>query len=667
MKKQRKERKNENWYIRFARFSARHIKAPEVFKKREYSQALEFLGWKLTPAEVNASALMALLLGLVVFIPLAGLLIYSAITGYPLPFIGIVSINVVVYLLGFCFITPFFLSWYFQTYILRAAENFRRQAITTIPELVNYLVMRMKLSPNLEKAVEFAAEHAKGKIAEDLKTMLWNTKIGVYKSIEEGLDDFAYKWGAFSDDFKHALMLIRSSVMEVDEAKRHMILEKALKETLEGVSEKMNKYAAEMRQPSIYLYYVGVLLPLMLIIMLPIGAMMAKLPLAKTEYLVLMYNVMIPLFVFFFANNILSKRPPVYIPPKIPDTYPGLPKKGFIKIGKKEVPIVVIALLAALLTFFVFAYFLDPVLNPNPLYTRPWDTEAIKAYYPFFKIAGAVMAGVIFASVYLYASAKPKRKIQKKIMSMEKEFQDSIYVIASRLGENRPAEEAISYTANFLAKSDTAELFKKTYDNISNLGMTVEAALFDPNYGSLKNIPSEVIRNTMRLVVDSMSLGVQQAARSLISLSMQLRDSEKIKEKIITLLGEITAMMKSIAFLIGPLVLGITTALQKIIISALKSIEGQQAMTQNLQGVSLPMMRMGDTSMLSAVPSPTVFLLIMALYVIEVTLLLLYFISRIEEPENNIALSINIAKSLPIATFLFFISAWFGSMISVAV
>lgn len=648
-----KEEKIENWYIKFARKAGTMFKAQDKFSNEEYASALEFIGWDLQPREVNAAPLLGLAIGIVLALIGFGFLFYANM-------LHIISgLMMLIYPSLALILIPFGLTYYIQGCPLRAANAEKMKSIANIPEIVNYMIMSMKLSPNLERAVEFAGEHGKGKIAADLMNLAWNIRIGKYRTVEEGLDNLAYKWGRYSDEFKHALMMIRSSTIEVDEAKRSLILDKAMSDVLEGIKDDMDKYANEMKQPSIYLYYVGVLLPLLLIIMLPIGSVMAKLPIAQTWILVLLYNVIIPLGTIAFASNILTKRPPVYTPPVIPDSYPNLPKKGNIRIGKMEISATVLAAAVGIGVFLLFYLVIEPILNPYP---PAWNTDAIANYYEFFTIAGGVIAVCCAASVYLYGTSVAKRRVQKDIVIMENEFQDSIYVLASRLGENRPIEEAVSYTAEFLSTQKIADVFRKTSDNITNLGMTIEMALFDPIYGALKDVPSEVIKGSMRIVTDSISLGVQQGARALISLSLQLRDSQKIKEKIASLLEEITSMMKSIAFFIAPLVLGITVALQKIIINALKSVSASSP-TQGTS-VNLPVATLGDPAMLQNIPGPQMFLLIIALYVVEITLILVYFTSKIEEGENELAVRMNIATSLPIAMLLFFLSAWFTSAFS---
>ncbi|MBI4214929.1 hypothetical protein HY546_02950 [archaeon] len=657
-----KPAEKQPWFVSFAKRSALVFKGKAEFRKEEYRAALDFLGWNLTPREVNAAPLFAFLLSMIVCYTLLGLLVFSVLNG-SLP------VTLSFYTAPLLFLLPILVLTWVQTYILRAARAQKIRAVAFIPEIVNYMVMSMKLSPNIERALEFASEHGKGKIAADLRELVYNLRVGVYRTAEEGLDALAYKWGRMSDEFKHALILIRSSVIEIDEAKRHEVLDKAVLEVLEGVRDDMAKYATRMRQPSVYLYYVGVLLPLMLIIMLPIGSVMAKLPLAQTWVLVIIYNILVPLASAYFAASILAKRPPVYSPPRIPDNFPGLSHKNHIRIGKASFPAAVLAVTAAAAIYFVFSFFVDPLLNPPP---PVYASQSVKeSFFPFFAVAGAVIGITVAMSIYLYGNAAAKRRAQRDVMEMEAEFQDSVYVIASRLGENRPLEEAMSYTADFLSGTRVAKLFSRTVDNIRNLSMTTEMALFDDVYGSLKDVPSDMIKGAMRIVVDSVSLGVQQAAKALISLSLQLRDSQKIKEKIIELLSEITAMMKSIAFVIAPLVLGVTSALQKIVVSALKALAASPSLQAGSgvggAAVSIPVSGFGDPKALASIPDAFTFLVIIALYVIEITVLLVYFTSKIEEGDNDLAIKINLARALPISMLLFFFSAFFaGKMAAVA-
>ncbi|MEM0372786.1 MAG: hypothetical protein QXO69_03055 [archaeon] len=654
------KKQEKNWYISFARRAGAMFKASDEYKDKKLKSAVEFLGWDLRPKEVKTAPTLAMFIGFAVALPVLGILGYLAFVAQSF------DQQMFLYVACVVFLAPLFLTYYVQNYPKSAAKAKRMQAITFIPEIVNYIVMSMKLSPNLENAVKFAAEHGRGKIAEDLKQLSWDVSVGKYRSIEEGLDELAYKWGEFSEEFKHAMMVIRSSVIEVDESKRNALLDKAVTDTLESTSENMTNYVNEMRQPSIYLYYLGVLLPLMMIIMLPIGSAMAGLPLSETKVLVALYNILIPLATFVFAMNILGKRPLVYTPPEIPDSFPGLPRKGHLRVGRSEMPAILLAAIAFIAVYVIFSFVLEPVLNPYP---PAWNKEAIAAYFKFFQIAGIFFGAAVAAAVYIYGIFSAKRKAQLEIMQMEKEFKDSIYIMASRLGENRPMEDAVAHTSEFLSDAKISSVFQKTADNIRNMGMTVGAAFFDEIYGSLRFVPSEMIRGSMKIVIDSITLGVQQAARALVSLSLQLRDSEKIQDKIKSMLEEITSMMSSIAFMIAPLVLGITTALQRIIINALKSACGQTAEVAAgaFTTSSMPISICKDPAMLELIPSPTMFMLIMAFYVVELTVILVYFTSQVKEGSNRLSLFMSIAKTLPVSLLFFFASAFMATQVAAVI
>ncbi len=646
----------ENWYTKFAKNP--RIKGGE-WTSEKYKNAVDFLGWDLTPNEIAAATKKATIMALIpTIIGILGL--------YYLVFIrDALGLTAMMYITMPLILLPIIVMYYFNKYPISAAEQQRVEALTYIPEITNYLVMSMKLTPNLEKAVEFAAEHGRGKISDDLEDIVWGLEVGEYRTIEEALDELAYKWGEYSEEFKHGLMLIRSSTVEPNEAQRRQLLDKAMESVLEGIKEDMTKYAKSMKQPSIYLYYVGVLLPLILVIMLPIGSMMADIPLARWWVLILLYNILVPIGTFAFAKHILSKRPPVYIPPEIPRDHPGLPEKGHTKIGDTTVPVWLLAGAAAVIIFTSFFFVLEPTLNPEPDPDAPGAAD--EEYIPFFRLSGGILALAAALSLYAYGTSKDRREVQREMMDMETGFKDSIYILSSRLGENRPMEEALGYTGDFLGDTPIAELFKETISNLRTMGMTLEEAFFDPNYGSLKNVPSDLIRGSMKVVVDSAKLGVKQASRTLVSLSMQLKDTAEVRRKIRTQLEDITAMMKSIAYFIGPLVLGITTSLQRIIIDALGAmgeadmggVEGTGEMgIGGMEGI------FGSAEVLEAVPGPTFFLLIIGVYVVQVTLVLVYFTSRVEEGSNNLALKINIARSLPIALVFYFISAYMATQMA---
>ncbi|VVB67514.1 Uncharacterised protein [Candidatus Norongarragalina meridionalis] len=667
---------------------------------QDQEDAIGFLGWNITAEQFYAAYKGLFMGGIAVGVLLAALVYMLA------PLDDTLKIG----LAGVFLLVPIGVSYFYLKYPHSAVEREKMLALAYIPEIVNYLTMSMRLTPNLEKAVQFAANHGRGKIAEDMKKIVWDVQIGRYASIEEGLDELAYRWGGYNEDFKHALMLIRSSVLEGNRERREELLEKAGTDVLEGTKEKMDMYARKLHQPTVYLYYFGILLPLLLAIILPIGGSMSGMPLAKAEYMFVAYNLVIPLIVYLFGSNIVAGKPPTYTPPDIPPDFPGLPPRGIARVFGISMPFRIFALL--IITCFIGGgYFTDQGVTQNainsvvvPLNTFMTDSfgmpitgpqgivipgtlgqipsyavfEDEKAKLPRitffdqygeiigeFTIFGFLLGISISVSVYLLGEYGERLRVQREIRDMEGEFKDAMYVLASRMGENKPIEEALRSAVVFLPKSRIAkDVFKRILENITTMGMTLDAAIFDETFGALKNLPSRTIRSGMQFLVDSVELGVNVAAKSLISLSLQLRNAQKIDESLRKLLEDVTTMLSTMSTFVAPIVLAVVSAMQRLIMNSIAGSAGTETTQQSAPGVSgfggmTNLFANKDVVKNSA--DPATFVLIMGVYVIEVVTLLTYFNSQIEDTGNKLHTYVSIAKSLPTAVVLYCVVVYFAS------
>ncbi len=665
----------------------------------EQLDKINFMGYKVNPEDFHAaSSFINLLLffGLVVFFGLLMLAqvapfgldahVFSGRNAFPLQYFHVVAIAALIIVLLF---GKKFTDMLVDSMLTSAIEREKSLSLGYIPEIVNYLIMSMRLSPNLEKAVEFAAVHGRGKVAEDFKTLVYYVQIGKYESVEEGLDDLAYRWGTVSPEFKQALMILRSSVLENDRSRKEALLEKALKDVLEGSKEKMESYARALHQPTVLLYYFGILLPLMLAIILPIAGSLSgnqNSILGKSWFVALVYNLLIPAGVYVYGKMILSSRPPTYVPPRVGTDFPGLSKPGTFKFAGLQLN----TFLVSVIIFFAFifaGYYLDktiysswqdfeknsllkstPYLKWSFLVNTP-DTRGnvIPVYFVSrFTIYGFLIGLALAISFYLWAAYHERKQIQDEIRAMEGEFKDAIYVLASRLGENKPMEQALKSAVEFQPRSIMAQkVFRKVLDNITTLGMTIETAIFDRTFGAVKLIPSKIIRSGLKVMSDSVGLGVNVAAKSIINLSIQISDAQKIDENLRKMLSDITSMLKTMATFVAPIVLAVVAVMQSVILSSIGGSSGSGA-AANINSVSGT--QLGGLSSFSGFLSsnasqntvdPATFSLIMGLYVLEIVILLTFLNSQIEDSNNDLSTYLNIAGSIPIAIILFCVSSFF--------
>lgn len=673
----------------------------------EYQKAIDFLDWDLTAEEYTATTK---------FVMFAGLFLALLISGIAYFFLNNILYNVfgnsiMPYFIIFGIPFGLFLFAYFsvQRYPLKKVEDEKIKALTFVPEILGYMIMSMKLVPNLEKAIEFASEHGHGKIADDLKKLLWEVKVGIKNSVAEGLDDLAYRWGDISIELKKGLMKIRASVIESSESKRYQLLDQTMSETLVSVKDKLEDYARTLNQPATIMFYIGILLPLLLIIVLPVGSAFSGSALAQPIYLIIIYNIIIPLACFLYARHVIKRRPPTYQPPNISSDFPGLPKKNHLRVKNAQINVFIIIIILLVSSVVVgltlqksYGITKEKILERERGTTTPnWDCtkeerrqqladptfmcadeknfwndpkNSITPYYLIFSVLIAVAASI---SLWAYTASVYKRKVQVATETQEKEFKDSLYIIASRLGENKPIEDAFEHTRRFLPKSTVAkDIFGKTVDNIKVLGLTLRSAVFDRNYGALKNNPSTIINSAMELVVDSVQMGVNVASKTLISYSMQLRNTDEINRLLSVLIADITTTLNSMAKFIGPIILGITTTLHKVVISTLASVASSgaiQDMTRTLENINSAELGMNlgnlssfgtaiDLEVIGKLASATSFTIIVAIYLIEIVLIMTYFTTMIEQ-ENMTLVKYRIAKTLPVAVILFILTVIIANMV----
>lgn len=715
---ERLSKKVENKYVVFCKKAYQQF--PSLGRNTKFDEklqnAIDFLKWDLKSEEYFAGYKTIIFGGFIItFVTV--LLLYLYAMPSLIKMFGSAMIPTI-FSIGAPLIGYIYAIDYFKNYPHRKVDLEKVYALTFVPEILGYMIMSMKLVPNLEKAIEFASNHGHGKIAEDLKTLLWEVKVGIKGSVAEAVDELAYKWGDVSQEFKKSLMKIRSSVIEISESKRYQILDQTMEDTLSSIKGKLEEYARGLSQPAMVMFYLGILLPLLLIIILPVGSAFSDSSLARPVYLILIYNIAIPLGCFIFARKVIRERPITYLPPVIPDNHPDLPSKNTMVFGNFKINIFMLMIIVGVI-LIASSVFLQSTLGKtkyNLLLNEGYISEGesvsdadfmctteelvLKAKEskfqcqterdfwlkpendttPYFIIYGSLLLISFLISIYLYGTSIYKRRVQVKSQKMEDEFKDALYIIASRLGENKPIEEALNHTRNFLPNSLIAQnVFAKTLDNIRIMGLNLRASLFDPNYGALKNNPSRLINSAMLLVVDSVQLGVSVAAKTLMSYSMQLRNTDEVSKMLSNLIADITGTLNSMAKYIAPIILGITTALQRIVMSTLNSIASSNVMEdmdKMVQGIGDGVSAIGgnlNTSSISGLGTSidptniakfadsTTFLIIVAIYVIQIVIIIVYFTTMIEQ-ENSILTKVRIAQTLPVATILFILTTILANM-----
>lgn len=582
-------------YERLCKFIAKKLSKiidEDKFEKRirknisnEFIEAINFAGMDLKPHEIMLFSYFSsfILLIIAILIDIAMLSFYD----FSFEKMGIFTIFLMLAItLAFPFLAMHFISEY------------------------------LKLNPNLENSIRFAARESKTSLGKDLKKLIWDLEIRIYKSIDDAITYFANVWGRWSDYLKRALHLIRSSVHE-NETERKVTLDRSLDVVLDGAEASMLDFAQKLHQPTITLYSIGIMIPLALISMVPAIAIIGfKLSIFQ---IFLIYDIVLPIFVFIYIRKILLIRPATFNPPAIPEEHPEIKK-----VNKKMN--FLLALLIAITIFIIGLFLSNKIIS-----------------YAFFILWGLAT----FISIYCIRTYSPYKKLRDEIKQMENEFSDSLYILGKRIMEGKAAEEAFSYASKVAKGSKMEKIFSETTHNLA-MRMSIKEALFDEKLGSLKHVYSDRIRAIMKLFVEGIKKSYDIASITIIKIADHLKQLQEVESKIKNALGILTSTLRSTCMVFAPLIAGVTLGIAKLVSNVFEKM--------NMGEIFEASLFFGSPNFAIENIKHEYFIAVVGIYIIQLVFLLIRFANGIDEGDDRIQYMYMLGRAMPTAIFIFSIS-----------
>ncbi|MDZ4226498.1 MAG: hypothetical protein U1B79_00095, partial [Candidatus Pacearchaeota archaeon] len=257
-------------------------------------------------------------------------------------------------------IFSFFVFYFVNGYPARLANSWRLKASSQMVPAILYIVVYMRHTPNLERAVAFASEHLEYPLAMDFKKVFYDVQVGRFSSIKESLDNYLETWRDYSVEFIESFHLIESSLYEPDDSRRIATLEKSLKVVLDGVYDRMLRFTHNVKSPLTNVYMLGVVLPTLGLALLPLATAMLG-GLLNWVHVFILFNLIIPFFVFYLTDKVLFLRPGGHGDSSLLERNPLYPKykskAPYFKAFFIVLPLIIIGLLP-----FIFQYTAFPEL-----------------------------------------------------------------------------------------------------------------------------------------------------------------------------------------------------------------------------------------------------------------------------------------------------------------
>ena len=500
-----------------------------------------------------------------------------------------------------------------------AAQLGEAKANDQVINAIFYIVAFMRFSPNIERAIYFAAEYLKPPLSLDFKRLLWDLDNAKYPTIKRALDKYLERWRDRNLEFLESIYLIESSLYESEEFRRLSLLDKSLDIILQGNYERAVHFAQELREKANVFNMLGVVLPILGLIILPLAASFSS-PKTVFNFMVVSYNIFLPFIIGYYGFVIVSSRPSsissittknisdlkrrtlvplklskkkkILVPPKI---FGIVIFSVFFLIG--IFPIVAQSLVLGTVEIkdengisrnetLTLAKKLDPVFGSlagenkvaNEIIGTFQEEKSVGKgddndkypYGPYGIIPGILsvfltLSFAFGAGYYLRLKYKQLIKLRDATKRLEDQFPSSSFQLGNRINEGISAELAFGAVADTMKGTESGKFFILVDKKIKFSGMSVKRALFDEQEGALLEYPSETIISSMKIFVKAVEKGPEIAARTLIELSRYLTEIHLAQERLKDLLAESLGSMKSQSSFLAPVISSVVISIVHLI------------------------------------------------------------------------------------------------------
>ncbi|MBI2651299.1 hypothetical protein HYX01_02415 [Candidatus Woesearchaeota archaeon] len=561
------------------------------------------------------------------------------------------------------------------------ANSWRLKASNQMVLCVFYVVTYMRHTSNIENAIEFAAEHLSAPLSIDLKKILWDVETGKYESVRESLDAYLQTWKKWNFEFIESFHLIESSLYEGGEDRRLNSLDKALDVILSETYEKMLHYAHNLQSPITMLHMLGIILPILGLVILPL--VVSFMEEVSWFHIAAIYNVALPVSVYYLGKIILSKRPTGYGQSDISEENPEIKKykNVIVKIGNFELMInpLVLSIFVGILLFIIG---ISPIILHNINFRdigfgsedllsscgrkfcllgyRKSGEETIGPYGLGATILSLAVTMAVGLSIGIYYRLKSKNviKIRERAKKLELEFASALFQLGNRLGDGLPAEIAFEKVADVMEGTVSGSFFNLVRTNIRKLGMSVKQSIFDPVHGALITFPSNLIESSMKVLVQSVKKGPVVAAQALTNISRYIKEIHTVNERLKDLMADVISSMNSQIKFLTPAIAGIVIGITSMVTEILGKLSSQlKDVTSGTNDA------VGNLTNIFGNGIPTYhFQIIIGIYVVQITYILTVLVNGIENGADKLSEHYLLGNNIIRSTMLYSVIS-FGIML----
>ncbi len=445
----------------------------------------------------------------------------------------------------------------------------------------------------------------------------------------------------------------------------------------------MLKYSHSVRSPLTSVYMLGIVLPTLALALLPLASTLLQ-GAIKGYHVFILFNLIVPFFVFYLTTEILLKRPGGYgeaeLIEKNPLYWKFIDKRVYLRAFIIVLPFFILGAMPLIFQYTplpsLFGLEKDITFSGFGLQEKLFDFRTVgeSVRGPFG--AGALLLSLlipfgvaIFFSLAFIWRTRELIKARDESKQLEEEFASSLFQLGNRLADGVPAEIAFARVAESSKGLVTEDFFKTINSNIQQLGMSLEDAIFHPRRGAIISYPSALIATSMKILVESVKKGLQIAAVSLMSISQYVKNIQKIQERLRDLLADVVSDMRSNMTFLAPLLAGIVVGLAGMITLILGRLQILQSLSGENLGIGGSAQNfLGLFNVTEMIP-PYYLQIAIGIYIVQIIFILTAALVTIDSGEDKLKrvyeIGINLRRGMILYLFAAFVAVVALSVLAV--
>jgi len=471
------------------------------------------------------------------------------------------------------FTVPYIVKESVNSYPTRLATRRSGQVLRHSADATNLMIMSLRHEPSIPKALAFASTH-KNEFSDELKGCTWGVIMGRFESFEEALLGLGDKWAALGDDLKTSLSSMVTSAREATQDGRRRALDRANQAMVAGGKRRIEAYALSLTTPSMLIFGLGILLPLMAGSFLPMlswdmwsmdsigGGDGVQAHPQSTQQMVFIMNLLFPAIALLIAMNAVA----------------GHPLESNMKVGRKLARARVGALAMAACTCVLVSVIWLFV-----------ESSVLRSILLLFSGIGPI-------SIWLLISSE--RSNDRPLRHAE-DLEDVLFRAGARMLEGENFESSLHHAAVDLDHTRSGIARKVSLRWILAVDKSQPDSYTEHSPAAVRNALEGI-----RIVKEAASKDEPAAGMLAMDIASYLKDLRELEATLRNRLKPTISMMKTTALFLAPIVLGVTYAIYLSLASMLGGAAGT--------------------------PDESLFFLVLGVFLAQMNAIVVYFVWGIE-------------------------------------